>query len=88
MDIPTTREGGVLTIELNRPQKKNVITADMCDSLAAALIEAREAPAIRAVMPGDCSTGRVRGRSEFHLTLPAAAILVPRGPRQTAASIP
>ena len=50
MDILTTREGGVLTIELNRPQKKNAITADMYGALATALIEAREAPAVRAVM--------------------------------------
>jgi enoyl-CoA hydratase/carnithine racemase len=39
-----------MTIELNRPQKKNAITADMYGALAAALIEAREAPEIRAVM--------------------------------------
>ena len=50
MDILTTRDGGVMTIELNRPQKKNAITADMYGALAAALIEAREAPEIRAVM--------------------------------------
>jgi enoyl-CoA hydratase/carnithine racemase len=50
MDILTIREGGVMTIELNRPQKKNAITADMYGALAAALIEAREAPEIRAVM--------------------------------------
>lgn len=50
MDILITREGGVLTIELNRPQKKNAITADMYGALADGLIEAREAPEIRAVM--------------------------------------
>src|SRR5579862_1756046 len=50
MDILITREGGVLTIELNRPQKKNAITADMYGSLADALIAAREAPEVRAVM--------------------------------------
>ena len=50
MDILTTREGGVLTIELNRPQRKNAITAEMYGGLADALIEAREAPEIRAVM--------------------------------------
>jgi enoyl-CoA hydratase/carnithine racemase len=50
MDILTKREGGVMTIELNRPHKKNAITADMYAALAAALIEAREAPEIRAVM--------------------------------------
>jgi len=50
MDIVTTREGGIFTIELNRPQKKNAITADMYGALTAALIEAGEAPAVRAVM--------------------------------------
>jgi len=50
MDILTTREGGILTIELNRPQKKNAITAEMYGALTEALIEGREAPAIRAVM--------------------------------------
>jgi enoyl-CoA hydratase/carnithine racemase len=50
MEILTTREGGVLTIEINRPQKKNAITAEMHDALADALVSAREASAIRAVM--------------------------------------
>jgi enoyl-CoA hydratase/carnithine racemase len=50
MDILTTREAGVMTIELNRPQKKNAITADMYSALAHALSEAREASEIRAVM--------------------------------------
>jgi enoyl-CoA hydratase/carnithine racemase len=50
MDILTTREGGVMTIEFNRPEKKNAITADMYDALEGALIEAREAPEIRVVM--------------------------------------
>jgi enoyl-CoA hydratase/carnithine racemase len=50
MDIQITREAGVMTIELNRPQKKNAITADMYGALADALIEAREMPEIRAVM--------------------------------------
>jgi enoyl-CoA hydratase/carnithine racemase len=50
MDILTTREGGIMTIELNRPHKKNAITAAMYDALADSLIEAREATAVRAVM--------------------------------------
>ena len=49
-DILTTREAGVMTIELNRPQKKNAITADMYGMLADALSEARATHAIRAVM--------------------------------------
>jgi enoyl-CoA hydratase/carnithine racemase len=50
MDILITRDGGVMTIELNRPQKKNAITADMYVALADALTEAREAREIRTVM--------------------------------------
>jgi len=50
MDILITREAGVMTIELNRPQKKNAITADMYGAFADALTEAREMPEIRAVM--------------------------------------
>jgi enoyl-CoA hydratase/carnithine racemase len=50
MDILTTREDGVATIEFNRPQKKNAITAEMYAALADALTAAREEPAIRAVM--------------------------------------
>jgi enoyl-CoA hydratase/carnithine racemase len=50
MEILTAREGGVLTIEINRPEKRNAITAAMYDALADALILARETSAIRAVM--------------------------------------
>ena len=50
MDILTTHKDGILTIEFNRPQKKNAITAEMYGALANALIGARENPAIRAVM--------------------------------------
>jgi enoyl-CoA hydratase/carnithine racemase len=50
MDILTTRADGVLTIEFNRPQKKNAITTQMYTALADALVAAREEPAIRAVL--------------------------------------
>jgi enoyl-CoA hydratase/carnithine racemase len=50
MDILTTRENGVLTIEFNRPQKKNAITTEMYTALADALVAAREEPCIRAVL--------------------------------------
>jgi enoyl-CoA hydratase/carnithine racemase len=50
MDILTTHTDGVLTIEFNRPHKKNAITAEMYGALADALIAARGDPAIRAVM--------------------------------------
>jgi enoyl-CoA hydratase/carnithine racemase len=50
MDILTTHTDGVLTIEFNRPHKKNAITAEMYGALADALIAARGDRAIRAVM--------------------------------------
>ncbi len=50
MDILTTHESGVMTIELNRPRKKNAITFAMYGALADALTDASEAPEIRAVM--------------------------------------
>lgn len=50
MDILTTRENGVLTIEFNRPQKKNAITTEMYTALADALVAAREDHGIRAVL--------------------------------------
>jgi enoyl-CoA hydratase/carnithine racemase len=50
MDILTTQKDGVLTIEFNRPQKKNAITAEMYATLAEALFAAREDAAVRAVM--------------------------------------
>src|SRR5450432_1880447 len=39
MDIVTSRDGAVLAIEFNRPQKKNAFTSDMYLALAAALRE-------------------------------------------------
>lgn len=50
MEILITRENGLLTVEFNRPQKKNAITAEMYSALAEALVAAREEPAIRAVL--------------------------------------
>jgi enoyl-CoA hydratase/carnithine racemase len=50
MDILISRESGVMTIELNRPLKRNAITSDMYTVFGDALVEARETPEIRAVM--------------------------------------
>ena len=55
-EVLTAREGGVLTITLNRPDKLNAFNAAMHAALAAALKEARD-PEVRAVVV----TGAGRG---------------------------
>ena len=55
-DVLTQREGAVLTITLNRPDKLNAFTGAMHSALAAALKEARD-PEVRAVV----LTGAGRG---------------------------
>jgi enoyl-CoA hydratase/carnithine racemase len=50
MDILTTKSNGILTIEFNRPERKNAITAVMYQTMADALIEADNDPAVRAVL--------------------------------------
>ena len=48
--ISVRREGGVIRIAFNRPEKKNAITADMYAAMADALEEAERESAIRAVL--------------------------------------
>lgn len=48
-EVETSREGAVLTITLNRPEKLNAFDAAMHEALAAALKEARS-PEVRAVV--------------------------------------
>src|ERR687891_1288592 len=55
-EVETSREGAVLTITLNRPEKLNAFDAAMHEALAAALKEARS-PDVRAVV----LTGAGRG---------------------------
>lgn len=55
-EVETSREGAVLTITLNRPEKLNAFDAAMHEALAAALKEARS-PEVRAVV----LTGAGRG---------------------------
>jgi enoyl-CoA hydratase/carnithine racemase len=50
MDILTTRADGILTIEFNRPQRKNAITAAMYQALADCLVGAEHDAAVRAVL--------------------------------------
>jgi enoyl-CoA hydratase/carnithine racemase len=49
-DILASRDGGVMSIEFNRPQKKNALTGEMYLLLAAALAEAQEDGAVRVVL--------------------------------------
>ena len=55
-EVETSRDGGVLTITLNRPDVLNAFNASMHQALGAALAEA-EAASVRAVV----LTGAVRG---------------------------
>ena len=50
IDILTHAEAGVMTITLNRVDKKNSITAAMYGAMADALVQAEADPAIRAVV--------------------------------------
>lgn len=53
------RDGGVLTLTLNRPRKLNALTVDLVDALTAALASVRDDGAIRCVVV----TGAGRGFS-------------------------
>ena len=50
MDILTEREGSLLTIIFNRPQKRNAITAAMYQALADALQEAESDRGVRVIL--------------------------------------
>ncbi|SAK42294.1 enoyl-CoA hydratase [Caballeronia glebae] len=50
MDIQIERADGVLSIVLNRPEKKNAITAAMYQEMADGLYEAEMDPTVRAVL--------------------------------------
>ena len=50
MDIFTTKVDGILTIEFNRLEKKNAITAAMYQTMADALNEAEADTAVRAIL--------------------------------------
>jgi len=61
MDIRTGVVNGVATIEIARPQKKNALTAAMYQSMAEALLSAREDASVRAILitgqPGIFTSG-------------------------------
>ena len=50
MDIQTSKDSGILTIEFNRPDKKNAITAAMYQAMADALREGESDASVRAVL--------------------------------------
>ncbi|RJG08428.1 enoyl-CoA hydratase [Massilia cavernae] len=50
MDILTTKADGILTIEFNRAERKNAITATMYQTMADAINEAETDSAIRAIL--------------------------------------
>jgi enoyl-CoA hydratase/carnithine racemase len=50
MDILTSKTHGILTIEFNRPDKKNAITSQMYQAMADAIKEAESDSAVRAIL--------------------------------------
>jgi enoyl-CoA hydratase/carnithine racemase len=50
MDILTSKADGVLTIEFNRPERKNAITSVMYQAMADALLDAESDAAVRAIL--------------------------------------
>ncbi len=48
--IEVERSGAVLHIAINRPEKKNALTAEMYDALADAVDQAESDPAIRVIL--------------------------------------
>jgi enoyl-CoA hydratase/carnithine racemase len=50
MDILTSKTNGILTIEFNRPERKNAITGVMYQAMADALLDGEQDAAVRAVL--------------------------------------
>ena len=50
MDILSSKTNGVLTLEFNRPERKNAITAAMYQSMADAITDADQDSAVRAIL--------------------------------------
>jgi enoyl-CoA hydratase/carnithine racemase len=50
MDILTSKTDGILTIEFNRPERKNAITAAMYQAMADAITDAEADTAVRAIL--------------------------------------
>src|SRR5438105_4101022 len=65
-EVETTREGGVLTITLNRPDVLNALNRALHAALAAALTEARAADVRAVVVTGAGRGARRRVRRSAH----------------------
>lgn len=50
MDILSSKAGGVMTIEFNRPEKKNAITSAMYQAMAEAIADAEADASVRAIL--------------------------------------
>lgn len=50
MDINAIKKNGILTIEFNRPDKKNSITSDMYQMMADAISDGEKDPAVRVIL--------------------------------------
>lgn len=50
MDILCSKADGILTIQFNRPQRKNAITSSMYQNMADALLDAEQDSAVRAIL--------------------------------------
>jgi len=50
MDIITSKQNGILTIEFNRPDKKNAITSAMYQIMADAIKDGEEDQAVRVIL--------------------------------------
>ena len=50
MDILSSKENGILTLEFNRPERKNAITAAMYQTMADAINDAEQDTAVRAIL--------------------------------------
>ncbi|MGB9992269.1 enoyl-CoA hydratase [Pseudoduganella rhizocola] len=50
MDILITKSNGILTLEFNRPERKNSITTVMYDVMANAIFDAEADPAVRVIL--------------------------------------
>ncbi|MBP6110628.1 MAG: enoyl-CoA hydratase/isomerase family protein, partial [Rhodocyclaceae bacterium] len=48
--VRTTVTDGVYQIEMNRPEKKNALTAEMYSAMADGLVEAESNPAVRVIL--------------------------------------
>lgn len=48
--VTTTVDDGILTIRMNRPEKKNALTGEMYQAMADALNDAEKNPAVRAIV--------------------------------------